>query len=405
MLTPKAFVSYSWDDDSHRDWVKALALKLRADGVDVTLDRWAVAPGDLLPKFMESSVRENDFVLIVCTPNYKLKSDNRQGGMGYEGDIMTGETFAGKDPRKFIPILRSGDWRSSAPSWLAGKYGLNFTGDPYTEQPYDDLLNTLHGTREQPPPIGFRSALNAMFHGATSNRVELTPEAFAILNAAALADGLIATHETDDGLVIFAGDRRFGGPDDAHSDATNRDSLKVLASNGFAERDSEHSLRVTNQGRACVRDGKGQAVAESDMSPHEFEPIRILTIIANEVGTPRNDGTRGSALYAVPFQLSRPATDQWARQFVETWNHPPRYSTRHRPRIARVEGDRIILDGTTVEEVAEVHRETLKVVVAKVNQDVAEWERRQCRAAEEEAERQRQHRQAVLDAAKRISFD
>ena len=78
---------------------------------------------------------------------------------------------------------------------------------------------------------------------------------------------------------------------------------------------------------------------------------------------------------------------------------------RHRPGIARVEGDRIILDGTTVEEVAEGHRKTLKVVVAKVNQDVEEWERRRRRAAEDEAERQRQHRQAVEDAAKRISFD
>jgi hypothetical protein len=80
-------------------------------------------------------------------------------------------------------------------------------------------------------------------------------------------------------------------------------------------------------------------------------------------------------------------------------------STRHRPGIARVRGDRIILDGTTVEEIAEVHRETLKIVVEKVNQDVAESERRRMRAIDSEAERNRQHRRVVEDAARKITFD
>jgi hypothetical protein len=107
----------------------------------------------------------------------------------------------------------------------------------------------------------------------------------------------------------------------------------------------------------------------------------------------------------VPFRLSRPPSPQWAHHFVQAWESPPSSTTQHRAKIARVDGDRIILDGTTFEEVAEVHRETLKNVIAKVNLDVAEWERRQRTAAEEEAERQRQHHQAVLDAARRISFD
>jgi len=136
MSTPKAFISYSWDDEPHKDWVKALAARLRGEDVDVTLDRWAVAPGDQLPRFMETAVRENEFVLIVLTPNYKLKSDGRKGGVGYEGDIMTGEVFAGKDPRKFIPILRSGAWDESSPSWLGGKYGIDLSGDLYSEVHY-----------------------------------------------------------------------------------------------------------------------------------------------------------------------------------------------------------------------------------------------------------------------------
>jgi hypothetical protein len=77
----------------------------------------------------------------------------------------------------------------------------------------------------------------------------------------------------------------------------------------------------------------------------------------------------------------------------------------HRPGIARIEGDRIILDGTTVEEVEKTHRDTLKVVLDKVNQDVAEHEARLRREEQRRADELRQHKQSVEDAAKKISFD
>ena len=74
----------------------------------MTLDRWHSAPGDQIPAFMEHAVRENDFVIAVCTPRFKKRSDGRGGGVGYEGDIMTAYAFAGGDQRKFIPVLRRG---------------------------------------------------------------------------------------------------------------------------------------------------------------------------------------------------------------------------------------------------------------------------------------------------------
>lgn len=151
---PKVFISYSWDSDEHKSWVRCLAADLRRHGVDVKLDQWEVLPGDLLPKFMETSIRENDFVLIVLTPNYKRKSDGRRGGVGYEGDIMTGEVFAGKDPRKFITILRAGTWDEASPSWLGGKCGIDLHGDSYSTVQYENLLKALHGTWEIAPPLG-----------------------------------------------------------------------------------------------------------------------------------------------------------------------------------------------------------------------------------------------------------
>jgi hypothetical protein len=117
---PTAFISYSWDDETHRACVRDLATRLRADGVDVRLDYWHTVPGDQLPEFMEREIRKNDFVIVVCTPKYKTKSEARTGGVGYEGGIMTAEVFAKQNHRKFIPVLARGGWAEAAPSWLSG---------------------------------------------------------------------------------------------------------------------------------------------------------------------------------------------------------------------------------------------------------------------------------------------
>jgi hypothetical protein len=153
---PQAFISYSWDDEAHKEWVKQLATRLRAeDGVDVTLDQWHAAPGDQIPAFMEGAVRENDFVIAVCTPQFKARSDRRGGGVGYEGDIMTAYVLNSGTNKKFIPVLRRGSWEKAAPMWLLGRAYIDLRGDPYSQSQYEELLRTLHDAREV-PPIGRR---------------------------------------------------------------------------------------------------------------------------------------------------------------------------------------------------------------------------------------------------------
>ncbi len=156
-IGPTAFISYSWDDEEHKRWVRDLATRLRTDGVDVKLDQWELAPGDQLTTFMESSVRESRFVLIICTPQYKRKSDRREGGVGYEDAVMTSEVYnSGANWRKFIPILRREEWPASAPSWLQGSYRIDMRDNQYKSDSYQDLIDTLHGQRPVAPPIGNR---------------------------------------------------------------------------------------------------------------------------------------------------------------------------------------------------------------------------------------------------------
>ncbi len=136
-----------------------------------------------------------------------------------------------------------------------------------------------------------------------------------------------------------------------------------------------------------------------------FEPIKILGIAVDEVGEPRNDGTRGAALYEVPFQLSSDPPSDWCDFFIDSWNHPPRFTTMHRPGIASVIGDRVVLDGTTVDEVERYHRETLVLAVNEANEKYQQHVVRQQRQAEAVNEQRQRHRDDVAARAGKIRFD
>ena len=306
MESPKVFISYSWDDERHKKWVADLAARLRSDGIDAALDQWDVVPGDQLAEYMEKEIRGNDYVLIICTPNYRMKSDHRKGGVGYEGDIMTAEVLTRRNHRKFIPVLAISSWEDSAPSWLKGKVYVDLSTGQVFDINYSGLVATLRGTKPAAPPLRRQS----------HNR---------------------------------------------------------------------------------------QSSAEDRSEPKE--PVRIVGVIADEVTQPRQDGTPGSALYAVRLRLNRVPSQLWSDSFVSIWNKPPQYSNMHRPGIVRVREDKIILDGTTIDEVKKYHRTTLVRCVDLANEREIEYRER--RRNEEEVRRQQKdaHRKAIQDGVKDLFFD
>jgi len=135
------------------------------------------------------------------------------------------------------------------------------------------------------------------------------------------------------------------------------------------------------------------------------EPVKIIGVVIDEVGEPRNDRSPGSSLYTVPFRLSRAPSEAWRARFIEAWDLPPRFTSMHRPGIARVSGDRIILDGTTIEEVKRFHLETLKLAVAEANRLTDENEKKLRQRVSAEEQRREQHRQHVAAVAKDLKFD
>lgn len=152
---PTAFISYSWESDAHKAWVRQLAEKLRSQGVKVILDQWELTPGGDRTHFMESNIVASDFVIIICTPTYAIKGNKRDGGVGYEAMIITSQLARRILQDKFIPVLRSGNFDDSAvPVWLQSKIGVDLRGDPYDPKQYDILLRAVHRANDVAPPIG-----------------------------------------------------------------------------------------------------------------------------------------------------------------------------------------------------------------------------------------------------------
>ena len=264
---PRVFISYSWEEDAHQEWVRSLADKLLWGGIDVRIDQYDTTHGDRLPQFMEQEITASDYVLIICTPAYKVKADNRKSGVGYEGDIISAELLSKNNERKFIPILRKGDFYNAIPTFLGGKKAADFTSEQNEKKHYPSLLETLYGVMKK-PAVGKKPSF-----------------------------------------------------------ITTKDYTEI---------------------------------------PEDGE-IKIEGIITEKVTMPKMDGSPGSALYSVPFKLNRKPSSLWSDLFVHTWDNPPQWSTMHRFGNASVTGDTIVLEGTTMDEVKQYHRDTLLLCVKRAN--------------------------------------
>ncbi len=306
---PTIFISYAWESEELKAWVKDLATQLRSNGIDANLDQWEVLPGDQMPHFMEKSVRENDFVLIICTPKYKAKSEERIGGVGYEGDIMTAEVLQNSNHRKFIPILKSGTKDTSLPTWLKGKYFVDLSSEHHVTNNFDDLLTTLLNARETAPALG-----------------KIQPKYI-------------------------------------------KENYK-----------------------------QPEIISDEDV-------VKIKGILVDEVTQPLNDGTRGSALYKIPFELNKQPSYDWIDLFINAWNRPSRFTSMHRTGIASVYGNRIILNGTDIEEVERYHKDTLKLAVEVANNTLKEIKEKQKLRETQERQKLEERKSKLGNISKRISFD
>ena len=146
------FISYSWDGEVHQEWVLKLADDLTTRyGLIVLLDQYDLTVGKNMTAFMEKSLEAADKVLIVLTPNYKTKAENRKGGAGFEHSIISQELYSLQDKNnKYLPILRNGTIETSAPGYIKTMINRPMLNDNQYES---DLLKLVKDIYEKPQAV------------------------------------------------------------------------------------------------------------------------------------------------------------------------------------------------------------------------------------------------------------
>ena len=145
---------------------------------EVALDQWHLSLGDEVPRFMEQSIANADYVLLICTESYVRKADARIGGAGYESMQMAAELsqLAAKDKSRLIPVVRQTTHPRQLPRFVAGRYYADLSADaPDPDAAYDELLRKLHGApKHRAPPLG-TNPFSRLAAGEAAAPIHLVP--------------------------------------------------------------------------------------------------------------------------------------------------------------------------------------------------------------------------------------
>lgn len=185
VTNPKVFISYSHDNEEHKDWVYKLATDLMGKGIETILDQCDLELGANLPKFMEHGLQDSDRVLVVCTDNYNTKSNEGTGGVGYENNILTAELMFNQSTTKFIPVIRSVSTQMKTPICLASRLYIDFSNDKIIEESFKQLVHEIYGLKLRPKPklgqnpfLKKKSSLPELHESSTSHFHQLFSSTF-----------------------------------------------------------------------------------------------------------------------------------------------------------------------------------------------------------------------------------
>ena len=158
-MNKKIFISYSWGNSEHQEWIVNLATRLMNDTIDVVLDRWSLKDGHDIFSFMEEMVKSDEIfrVLIISNKKYSEKADIREGGVGTETQIITPSIYSKEKQEKFIPIVieRDENGEPYLPIYLKSRKYIDFSRIETFEDSYEELLrNILEAPSLPKPKIG-----------------------------------------------------------------------------------------------------------------------------------------------------------------------------------------------------------------------------------------------------------
>ena len=94
--------------EDHAARVLALANRLRGDGIEAIIDQYITSPPEGWPRWMDSHVRDDDFVVMVCTETYYRRVIGKEKPGRRPRRALGGEPHLQSSLRKRSDPLRSG---------------------------------------------------------------------------------------------------------------------------------------------------------------------------------------------------------------------------------------------------------------------------------------------------------
>lgn len=138
------FISYSWDSPEHKKWVYNLADRLIREDFNVIIDVTHLKLGYHTKLFMEAGIKKCEWVLLIITSEYTQKANLRNGGVGYEYNIINNELYEIIHINdKFIPIVKQKERDKILPDFLRDFIYLDMSNELEYDSKYKELVNRL----------------------------------------------------------------------------------------------------------------------------------------------------------------------------------------------------------------------------------------------------------------------
>jgi tetratricopeptide (TPR) repeat protein len=147
-----AFISYSHDSPEHAAQVLAFAQALGDNGIVVELDQFHSAEILDWPRWcnQQTSREFNDFVLCVCTGEYRLRIDGGAApetgkGVHWEGSLLDDDLYDSKRNGRIVPILLGDESEREIPRFLRGWTRCRVKAFVLDDPGFEHLLRILTG--------------------------------------------------------------------------------------------------------------------------------------------------------------------------------------------------------------------------------------------------------------------
>jgi chromosomal replication initiator protein DnaA len=117
------FISYSRESQEHTEWVRRLADAVEEmPGFHVVFDQYDLHAGLDLTAFMDRGIACSR-IIIVITPEYVRRAEQRLGGVGYESSVISANHITDQLSDRCVPVLKSG---GEHPAFLRSKMYVDF---------------------------------------------------------------------------------------------------------------------------------------------------------------------------------------------------------------------------------------------------------------------------------------